>query len=496
MVVRYEYACPHASWDDSPTDYRVTTTVAQPDIDDALLDTIECRALCYFLDLAHPLTGLVADSTMPDTVCSIAAVGMALGAYPVAVERGLLSRDEAVERTLRVLRFFRDSPQGEAAEPTGHRGFYYHFLDMETGRRAWHSELSTIDTALLLAGALAAACYFDGDAGGEPEIRTVADALYQRVDWHWALNGERTLTHGWRPESGFLPYRWRGYDEALILYILALGAPTHPITADSYTAWCATYAWKCIDGHWLLYAGPLFIHHFSHLWIDFRGIQDAFMRDKCAELGTPFDYFENSRRATLVQQAYAVRNPLGFVGYCDCCWGFTACHGPGPVTDVVDGVERRFLGYSARGAPYGPDDGTIAPWAAATSLPFAPEVVLPTLRRFHALHVGERSRYGFESAFNPTFPVQDDDAGGWTCPWVYGIDQGALALMLENHRTGLVWDQLRRSPHLQAGLRRAGFDGGWLDARPTPASAFSPTAEPSHSTLSSSSSPLLQAPSP
>jgi len=308
------------------------TTAAQPVTDDALIDTLQSRALRYFLDAAHPLTGLVADSTKPDTVCSIAAVSMALGAYPITVERGLLARAEAAERTLRVLRFFRDSPQGESADATGNRSFCYHFLDMETGRRAWRCELSTIDTALLLAGVLAAASYFDGEVEGEPEIRAIADALYRRVDWRWALDGELTLTHGWRPESGFLPYRWRGYDEALILYVLALGSPTHPITAECYAAWSATYAWKCIDGHWLLYAGPLFIHQFSHLWIDFRGIQDAFMREKSAALGSPIDYFESSRRGTIVQQPYAVRNPLGFAGYCDCYWGFTACHGPGPAS--------------------------------------------------------------------------------------------------------------------------------------------------------------------
>jgi hypothetical protein len=459
--------------------------------DDARVDALQARALRYFLDAAHPRTGLVADSTMPGTASSIAAVGMALAAYPVAVERGLVSRPEAAERALRVLRFLRDSPQGEAADATGHRGFYYHFLDMITGRRAWECELSTIDTAILLAGVLAAASYFDGEAGGEQEVRAVADTLYRRVDWRWALDGGLTLTHGWRPESGFLPYRWRGYDEALILYALALGSPTHPVPAESYRAWTQTYSWKCLYGHELLYAGPLFIHQFSHLWIDFRGIRDAFMREKSAALGTPIDYFENSRRATLVQQAYAVRNPLGFEGYCDCCWGFTACHGPGPATLVVDGVERRFLGYSARGAPHGPDDGTIAPWAAATSLPFAPEVVLPTLRRFEEHHLGERSRYGFESAFNPTFPTPESDPGDWTCPWVYGIDQGALALMIENHRTGLVWDRVGRSPYVRAGLLDAGFDGGWLEARPAPRALGTSTP---HSP--SSTTPIPQEESP
>lgn len=442
------------------TDMQIIQPIASltADRNQKLLDLLQIHALRYLLDEVDPHTGLVADSTSPGTVCSIAAVGMALATYPIAAGRGLITRSEAAARTLRLLRLFRDSAQDEAADATGYRGFYYHFLDMRTGRRAWQSELSTIDTALLLAGALAAAAAFDGQAEDEQAIGAIAEALYRRVDWQWALDGGPTLTHGWRPESGFLPYRWEGYDEALILYVLALGSPTHPIPTECYAAWSRTYSWKCIYGHELLYAGPLFIHQYSHLWIDFRGIQDDFMRSKGS------DYFENSRRATLVQREYAIRNPLGFEGYGDCCWGFTACHGPGPATIEIDGVERRFLGYSARSAPYGPDDGTIATWAAAASLPFAPEVVLPTLRRFEELHVGATGRYGFETTFNPTFPSATGQRPGWVCPWIYGIDQGALAVMIENHRTGAVWDWMGQSPWIGAGLRRAGFDGGWLDS--------------------------------
>lgn len=421
-----------------------------------LLDSLQRQSVGYFINEVHPETGLVADSNEPAAPCSIAAVGMGLGVYPIAVRLGLLRRGEAVVRALRLLRFFRDSPQDEGADSTGFRGFYYHFLDMSTGRRAMQSELSTIDTALLLAGALTAASCFEGEAAEEQEIRAIADTLYRRVDWRWALNGGPTLTHGWRPEDGFLPYRWEGYDEALILYFLALGSPTHPIPADSYAAWSRTYSWERLHGRELLYAGPLFIHQYSHLWIDFRRIQDAFMREK------GIDYFENSRRATLVHQEYAIRNPLGFAGYCDCCWGFTASHGPGPATFVIDGVERRFLGYGARGAPRGPDDGTIAPWCAAASLPFAPEIVLPTLRRFDDLHAGASGPYAFESTFNPTYPTPDGGAIGWVCPWVYGIDQGALALMFENYHSALIWKAMGRIPYIRAGLRRAGFEGGWL----------------------------------
>ena len=274
------------------------------------------------------------------------------------------------------LRFFWNSPQGPEPDATGYKGFYYHFLDMETGRRVWECELSTIDSAFLLAGMLTAATYFDHDTEDEHEIRTLADALYRRADWRWAQNGGATLTHGWRPESGFIPHRWEGYDEGLLLYVLGLGSPTYPLPEESYAAWTATYQWKEIYGHEYLYSGPLFTHQLSHMWIDFRGIQDAFMRDR------GIDYFENSRRATYVQREYAIRNPLEFEGYGEQCWGITASDGPGWTVRTINGIERRFFDYIARGAPYGPDDGTIAPWAVVASLPFAPEIVLPTIRNF------------------------------------------------------------------------------------------------------------------
>ena len=188
-------------------------------------------------------------------------------------------------------------------DATGHRGFFYHFLDVSTGRRAWRSELSTIDTTILIAGALTAAAYFDRSTDDEREVRRLADSLYRRVDWRWAQNGEATVSHGWKPETGFIRYRWQGYNEALILYVLGLGSPTHPLPRKSYLAWTSTYRWKKLYGYEFLYGASLFMHQLSHLWIDFRGIQDAFMRRQA------IDYFENSRRATYVNQQYAIRNP-------------------------------------------------------------------------------------------------------------------------------------------------------------------------------------------
>jgi hypothetical protein len=431
------------------------------------IDRIQRDAFAYFLDQANTNNGLVKDCTRDGFPCSIAAVGFGLAAYPVAVERSFMRRPEAVARTLATLRFFSNSPQGTEPDATGYRGFYYHFLDMNTGRRAWQCELSTIDTVLLIAGALAAAVYFDRDVAEEREIRELADALYCHVDWQWAQNGEATVTHGWKPESGFLPYRWCGYDEAAILYILGLGSPTHPLPVNSFAAYTSTYSWKNIYDYEFLYAGPLFVHQYAHVWIDFRGLRDDFMR------AHGIDYFENSRRATRIQQQYAIRNPLQFRhrckccsgapanGGCECCWGITASDGPGPATLVVDGIERRFFDYAARGVPFGPDDGTIAPWAAAACLPFVPDIVLPTLERMVQYGVGPtHCSYGLAASFNPTFP--GTTPFGWISPWNYGLNQGPLVLMIENYRTGLTWNLMRRCPYLVTGLRRAGFSGGWL----------------------------------
>jgi hypothetical protein len=426
-----------------------------------LLDALQRDAFAYFLDQVNPTNGLIADSTCEGAPSSIAAVGFALAAYPIGVERGLISREEVVERTLATLRFFFTSPQGAEPNATGYKGFYYHFLDMQTGRRVWNCELSTIDTALLLAGALVVSSYLDRDAADDREIRQIADALFRRSDWQWAQNSEATVAHGWTPERGFLPYRWRGYNEATLLYLLALGSPTFPLSPESYAAYASTYSWKTIYGHELLYAGPLFIHQYSHAWIDFRGIQDNFMRAK------GIDYFENSRRATHVHQEYAIRNPLQFTHHCDCCWGLTASDGPGPATLLIDGIERHFLGYAARGAPFGPDDGTIAPWAAVASLPFAPEIVTPTIKHMiNNLNVGPTCcPYGLAASFNPIFP-SPSGSPGWVSPWNFGLNQGPLLLMVENYRTGMVWELMCRCPYLLTGLGRAGFAGGWLDRIP------------------------------
>ena len=422
-----------------------------------LLSTLERESFLYFVHKANPTNGLVRDKSREGWPASIAAVGLALAAYPTGVELGYMTRDDAVERTLTTLRFFATAPHGSEVDATGHNGFYYHFLDMESGRRAWRCELSSVDTAFLLAGMLAAAAYFRQQSAEEDEIRRLADALYRKADWQWMQNGAAAVSHGWTPERGFLRHRWHGYDEALIIYLLGLGSPTHPLPSESYSAWSSTYKWKKIYGIEFLYAGPLFIHQLSHVWIDFRDIRDEFMRQH------DLDYFENSRRATFVQQQYAIRNPREFAHYDEFCWGITASDGPGPETALVGGIEREFYDYISRGAPFGPDDGTLAPWAVVASLPFAPEIVLPTLQNYERMHLVAARDYGYKASFNPTFPVRPEHEYGWVSPYNFGLNQGPIVLMIENHRSGMLWSLMRECPYLVTGLRRAGFTGGWLE---------------------------------
>ncbi|AXA40092.1 MULTISPECIES: glucoamylase family protein [Rhizobium] len=420
------------------------------------LARLQFTTLLYYLQCTNPDNGLVRDKTEPNAPASIAAIGMALATIPVVVERGVLIREFAAKITRNRLRYLMACPQGPEPDSSGYKGFFYHFLDIETGRRVWQCELSTIDSAFLFAGALTVATYFDGDTAAEAEIRQLAMALYERADWNWACDGGATLTHGWRPESGFIPYRWRGYDEGLLLYIIGLGSPTHPLPPECYAAYTETYEWRNIYGRELLYSGPLFTHQLSHMWIDFRGIRDAFMRHHDT------DYFENSRHATYIQQQYAIRNPMNFVGYGEHCWGFTACDGPGWGKRTIAGVDREFFDYVARGAPFGPDDGTIAPWVVVASLPFAPEIVVPTVRNFARMKLGMTRLYGFKPSFNQTYAVENSQAGWWVSPYHFGIDQGPVVLMIENYRTGLLWNIMRQCKPIVTGLRRAGFSGGWL----------------------------------
>lgn len=427
---------------------------------DARLDQLARATFGYFERGMSAANGLVVDNTRQNAPVSIAATGYALACHAVAAARGWVPRDVAVHRVVTSLRFFWHSDQSGARDSTGHRGFFFHFLDLETGRRVWRSELSTIDSAILFAGALAAAGYFDRDTPEERELRTLADAMYRRADWAWALDGGNAVTHGWTPERGFLRYRWTGYNEALLLYLLALGSPTHPVPPASYAAWTSTYEWKRIYGIEHLYAGPLFVHQGTHVWIDFRGLRDGFMR------AAGIDYFENSRRATYLQREYARRNPRRFVGYGEDAWGITASDGPGPARCLANGRMRSFWGYRARGVPWGADDGTLSPWVVIASLPFAPEIVLPAIDYLDREVPRITGELGYKCSYNPSFCGTGSDGDGWISQGYFGIDQGPVVLMVENFRSGLVWRLLRRCAYVVDGLRRAGFAGGWLDDLP------------------------------
>ncbi len=467
---------------------------AAPEAERAFADTLEHRTFDWFWETTDSATGLTPDRWPTPSFSSIAAVGFALTAYPIGVERGWVARDRARARVLATLRFFWRAPQGPGPDGTaGYRGFFYHFLDMRTGRRFGRVELSTIDTALLIAGVRTCRAYFDGDDAGDREVRALADSLSRRVDWDWARDGRPLVAMGWLPDTaaggaparrdanarGFLAASWFGYTEAMVLYALALGSPTHPVPASAWGAFTSTYKWDRFGGQAYVQFAPLFGHQYSHVWVDFRGVRDAYMRARAAGGDASLDYFENSRRAVLAQRAYATANPGGWRGYGSDAWGLTASDGPLDSTLVVGGRARTFHTYWARGAGADArdDDGTIAPTAAGGSVAFAPEVALPALaamRRAYAAY-GDAlfGRYGFVDAFNPTLrdgglPVRQGRvvAGvGWFDTDYLGIDQGPILAMLENYRSGLVWRLVRRDPDVTRGLCRAGFAGGWLEGR-------------------------------
>ncbi|MDZ7288547.1 MAG: Tat pathway signal protein [candidate division KSB1 bacterium] len=426
---------------------------------DPFLDTLQARTLKFFLETTDQATGLTPDRWPSPSPSSVAAVGFALTAYPIAAERQLITRSEAAQRTLNTLRFFWQLPQSDQPDNVaGYKGFFYHFLKIPSGTREWNCELSSIDTALLLAGVLFAQSYFDGDNQVEQEIRALADSLYFRADWNWFMADTNGIKTAWRPKHGFGEHIWDGYDEAMILYILALGSPTHPVPENVWQTWTKPYVWAEYYGLEFVSFGPLFGHQYSHCWIDFRGIRDDYMRRK------GLDYFENSRRATLSQQRYARENPRAYRDYGENIWGFTACDGPKDTTFVVDGRQRRFWSYRARGVSFDwvEDDGTIAPTAAGGSVAFAPEICVPALKAMRALYGTLLwGKYGFLDSFNPTY-VTPRTPNGWFDHDYLGIDQGPIAIMIENLRNDFVWNVMKKNPHIVHGLQRAGFSGGWL----------------------------------
>ena len=443
-----------------------------------LFSDIERRTFQFFWDTTNELNGLSPDRFPSRPFASIASVGFALTAYPIGIENGWVSRNQAIDRTLTTLKFFRDAPMGpQRTGKAGYKGFYYHFLDMQQGNRydSW-VELSSVDTALLMMGVLFTQSYYDGDDPREKEIRQIADTLYKRVDWRWLQQRAPLISMGWFPESGFIDHDWMGCNEAMMLYILALGSPTHGVEPDAWTVWTRTYNndWGVYQGQEYLSFGPMFGHQYSHVWIDFRDIQDQYMRER------GIDYFLNSRRATLAQRDYAIDNPMKWKDYGENVWGLTAGDGPQNTSQEYRGEQRQFRHYSSRGAGLREnfDDGTIAPTAAISSIVFAPEVVIPATEEMHKRY-GDflYSSYGFLDSFNPSFnydiPLKTGRMvpdRGWVASDYIAIDQGPILAMIANYQNEFVWNVMKKNAYIRTGLERAGFTGGWLtpDGEPQP----------------------------
>jgi len=425
----------------------------------AFLDYVQQANFDYFWYAANPANGLIPDhatSGTPATYCSIAAVGFGLTAIGIAIYHGWITRDQGAARVLTTLNTFLSGPQGPGTSGViGYNGWFYHFLDMKTALRASGSpELSSIDTTLLLAGILYSKQYFNGTNADETSIRTMADAIFNGVNWQFMAQGTNAVAMGWQPTTGFTTFgNWIGYDEAMILYLLGLGTATNPLPASAWSYWTSGYTWATYYGESFVPFAPLFGHEYSHCWIDFRQIADTYMNSNSST------YFENSRRAALAQQSYCIANPgnngLGWVGYGSNVWGLTACDGPPPD------------GYEARGAPPAlNDDGTIAPTAPGGAMAFAPDIALPTLQYlYNHGRTALWTAYGFIDAFNQS--VQ------WYDTAELGIDQGPIVIMIENYRTQRVWQLFMQNAEIQRGLQQAGFVSlpfvGGLTAQAQPA---------------------------
>ncbi|HOE68887.1 MAG TPA: glucoamylase family protein [Candidatus Omnitrophota bacterium] len=363
-----------------------------------LLTTIERDTLQYFIRLSDKNTGLTRDSSRTGSPCSIAATGFALAAFAIGNERGWITKEYAYGRILSTLKVLKEKAEHQ-------NGFFYHFLDARTAKRVWASEASSIDTALLLAGALLAAQYYPGT-----EVETIAHELYRRVNWRWMMNGSKFICMGWTPESGFLPYYWDSYNELMLLVALAVGAPENACPPSTWHDWLRPEG--NYNGHRVIFAssGSLFTYQYSHAFIDFRGLKDQ---------GN--DFFENSREATLANRDFSMSFSEKHKGYSENSWGLSASVGPG--------------GYKAYGAlPGGAiHDGTIAPYAALSSLPFTPELSVAAVKFFHKSYGKSLyGNFGFKGAFNLDKM--------WCADEYLGIDQGISLLMLENFlNDGAVW---------------------------------------------------------
>ena len=388
--------------------------------DDQLLDDIERASCCFFWEQANPDTGLVKDrcntqkaATDNSNVASIAATGFGLTALCIGERRGYVSHSDARERVFKTLQFL-------STKLPHHRGFFYHWGDINTGERVWDSEVSSIDTAILLCGILTCRTHFR-----DTDITLLAHSITNRVEWTWLSEDTSLLPHGWLPEMGFLPYRWDYYSEMMMMYLLGLGSPTYPLRAEAWDAWKRTV----FDYEGMRYIGsfaPLFVHQYSQAWFDFRNKRDRYT-----------DYFQNSIVATEVHRRFCIELGRQFPDYGDNLWGITASDSQ--------------KGYVIWGGPpaIGPIDGTITPAAAGGSLAFLPQEAMQVLRTIKSGYPHAWSCYGFVDAFNPLKNWYDTD--------VVGIDTGIIMVMAENARSGYIWDVFMQNPEAQRGMQRAGF---------------------------------------
>lgn len=394
--------------------------------DEQLLDEIERASFDFFWNEASPKTGQVKDRALANgndsrTMSSIAATGFGLTSLSIADRRGYRKSPEILERVRTTLRFIANDLHNE-------HGFFFHFIHMETGERWEKCELSSIDSSILLCGVLTARQYF-----ADREIKDLATKIYQRVDWPWMLNGGKTFSMGWLPESGFLNVRWDHYSELMMIYLLAMGSPTHPVDPSSWDAWTRpkiTYQGiEYISGN-----DPIFTHQYSQAWFDFRNKRDAYA-----------NYFENSVKATRAHKLFCLSLRDRFPSYSEDLWGISA-------SDYVKGYTA-WGGPNARGGPIGPVDGSITPCATGGSLAFLFDDCMRVLRNLRG-PFGEKvwTKYSFRDAFNPLT--------NWYDPDVLGIDLGITLLMAENHRTGFVWEQFMKNPEAQKGMQLAGFRSG------------------------------------
>jgi hypothetical protein len=412
------------------------------------LDTVQFYAFKYFLYEINPDNSLVKDRSTEDSPVTIAACGFALPIWAIGAEKGWISRNEAAQKTLKMLRFFFYSEQSPDTLSTGYQGFFYHFLNFKTGKREWTCELSSIDSGILFAGIIFAKNYYNQNNKIEREIRYLAKKILERVNWEFFQMPANSkypyaINMGWHPESNeFNSLGWVGYNEALFLYVIAAGLGMKNVE-KGYQTWMTHYDWRePYQGFGHLVFPPLFGHQYSHIWIDFRNLADDTLRNR------KIDFFENSRRATYVQRFYAIENPFSWKGYDSLTWGITACDGPG---EKYNFNNKRFYGYAGRGTS-GPDlvffdDGTLAPTAAGGSIPFAPEICIPTLMSiYERFKEGIWGKYGFVDAFNLTVNWFDKD--------YLGIDQGPIVLMIENYRNGFVWKHIMKDKIIKNGLKK------------------------------------------